>query len=367
MGKLVRSYYVNHGKGPNVMYDIEVEDNHNYFAEGVLVHNCKSPVSSQGKNLLKLAKVGSRHIGMTGTLLINNPLDAYVPLKFINNENSTYTSFKSFYCNFENKFGHNQIVGFKNINHLKDQIAECSLRRSKDLLNLPPKIIVPEYIDMEDSQAKFYEDLHKGIVEEADRVEIKTSSLLGLVTRLRQAATCPSTLTSNEKITSCKLVRARELVEEIISNGEKVVIFSTFKEPLYSLYEMLSSYKPLIATGDFTDAEVSKSIDAFQQDDSKKIFLATTAKCGTGVTLTAASYEIFIDAPWTYSIFEQVCDRIYRIGTDKKVIIYNLIALNTIDERVNTLINRKKVLSDYLIDNKSTEDDDLRYLLGISS
>ena len=71
----------------NYVYDIEVDENHNYFANGVLVHNCKSPTSQQGKNLLKLP--AKYQVGLTGTLLLNSPLDAYVPLKWIGVENST--------------------------------------------------------------------------------------------------------------------------------------------------------------------------------------------------------------------------------------------------------------------------------------
>ena len=71
---------------------------------------------------------------------------------------------------------------------------------------------------------------------------------------------------------------------------------------------------------------------------------------GTGVTLNAASYMIFIDTPFTQSGFSQACDRIYRIGTEKPVFIYNLICENTIDERVSQIIETKKAMSEYIID-----------------
>ena len=86
---------------------------------------------------------------------------------------------------------------------------------------------------------------------------------------------------------------------------------------------------------------------------------------GTGITLTAASYEIHLDTSWTYAEFEQCCDRCHRIGTEKTVIIYDLIARKTIDERVYELINTKKEISDYIIDNKFNESEELRYLLGL--
>ena len=169
---------------------------------------------------------------MTGTLLLNSPLDAFVPLKFIGKENSTWTNFKNYYCVYEQKFGHNQIVAYKNINVLKEEIDSCSLRRDKSILNLPPKTIIPEFIDMDSTQQKFYEDMMNGIVDDIDKVKINTTNLLGMITRLRQATSAPSVLSSSEIIPT-KIERAIDLIEEIISGGEKVVVFSYFKEPLY--------------------------------------------------------------------------------------------------------------------------------------
>lgn len=328
------------------------------------IHCCKSPVSLQGKNLLKLRKIGDRHIGMTGTLIVNNPLDSYTPLKFIGRENSTYTNYKQFYCIYEQKFGHNQIVGYKNLEILKDEINECSLRRKKDLLDLPPKVIIPEYIEMDEKHQKFYKDLESGIIEEADKVSIKNSSLLGMVVRLRQASTCPEVLTSAD-FTNSKLERAKSLIDEIISNNEKVVVFSEFKAPLYDLKEMIKEYNPVVCTGDQPDDEVGQIIDVFQTNNKCKVLLATAQKLGTGFTLTAASYAIFLDSDWTPAIETQVEDRIHRIGASKTVMIYKLICKDTIDERVQQVLERKKVISDYLIDDKETERDDLKELLGL--
>lgn len=330
-------------------------------------HKAKSPTSDQGKNLLKLAKVGRYHYGLTGTVLVNSPLDAYVPLKFIGEEKSTYTNFKNYYCVFGSMFGHQQIIGFKNIGELKSQIASCSLRRTKDLLSLPPKVIVPEYIDLDDEQMKFYSNIQDGVLDEVNKVEIKKSSLLGLVTRLRQAATCPTVLT-DKYMKNVKLERAMDLIEEIVSNGEKVIVFSTFKEPLYQLLSSLRANKydgALLCTGDQPDSEIDSNIKLFQEEPDCNIILCTTSRMGTGLTLTAASYEIFIDSNWTFRLEEQCEDRAHRVGTTKSVIIYKLIAKNTIDERIQNILVKKRGISDYIIDDKYNEDDEIKELLGI--
>ena len=296
---------------------------------------------------------------------MNSPLNAFVPLKFIGKENSTWTNFKKFYCIYENVFGHNQIAGYKNIDFLKEEIESCSIRRDKSLLNLPERNIIPEFIDMDDTQAKFYEDISNYIFEEVDKVSMSEGNLLGMVVRLRQATSAPSVL-SSKNIIPTKIERACDLAEEIIANGDKVVIFSSFKEPVYILEEKLKKYNPLIGTGDVDDKVVSDNIDKFQSEDKYKVFIGTSQKMSTGITLTAASYMILIDTEWTWASFDQTCSRIHRIGSQKPVFIYNLICNNTIDERVWNIINRKKDIANYIIDNeKPTEE--LKELLGLCS
>lgn len=311
-------------------------------------HVCKNPQSTRGKNLLKLTNATHR-IGATGTVIVNNPLDAYVPLKWIGVENCTYTNFKYFYCNYGGQFG-NQLIGFKNINVLKNMLEECSIRRTKDLLNLPPKNIIHEYVDMNDNQQLFYDNLVDGIADQVDKVSIDTSSIFSMVARLRQATACPSALTS-ENISSSKIERACELVDEIIQNGEKVVVFSVFKETLNVLQDKLEQYHPLLCTGDIKDNIVSENIDKFQTSDYNKVMLCTTSKMGVGITLTAASNAIFIDSTWTQASNLQCEDRIYRIGSEKPVFIYYLWAANTIDEHVKEIVEDKSLVGDYVVDN----------------
>ena len=317
------------------------------------LHKAKNPSSQQGHNLLKMT--AKYMIGCTGTLLMNNPLDAYLPLKWIGQENTSFTNFKYFYCNFSKTgFGY-EITGYKNLDVLKNQISQCSLRRTKkDVLTfLPPKTIIEEYVDMDDTNRRFYDDIKAGVKEEADKIELTTNSVLALSTRLRQATSCPTILTS-QSIVSTKLVRASQLIDEITAQGDKVVVFSTFKQPLYELENMCKKHKPLVITGDTKSTDVDKSIVMFQNDDEHQVILCTTQKLGTGVTLTKANYAIFIDTPYTYAEFSQACDRIYRVGTTKNVFIYNLICKDTIDERVKQLVDTKEAISDFVVDDKLT-------------
>lgn len=348
------------------------------------VHKAKGWSSIQGENLLKIT--ADNMVGATGTLLTNNPLDAYVPLVWIGKEpKRSVTKFKNTYCVFDERTK-GRVIGFKNVDVLKREIDSCSLRRTKDLLDLPDRTFIDERLTMEKKQSDMYFDLLGSIrgargdsdrarscLERAqalcDKVELKTDSLLSLIVRLKQATTCPYALTTSD-VDSCKIDRAVELVDEIVGNGEKVVVFSTFKDPIYALAERLKDYDPLIGTGDMRDSEVSENIDAFQNDPKRMVFLGTISKMGTGVTLTSASYMIFVDQPWTASDYLQACDRIYRIGAKKSVFVYNLICENTIDEKISSTIERKRAMSDYIIDDVS-DDETLsvleEYIDGIQS
>lgn len=332
----------------------EIEKGKNKFDLIILdeIHVAKSPSSIQGRNLLKL-KSAKRKIGLTGTLLLNDPLDCYVPLKWIDAERSTYTNFKYYYCNFGGYF-QNEIIGYKNIPYLKEQLSKVSLRRGEELLNLPPKTIINEYVEMEDAQRSFYENIKQGIIDQVDKVKMSTATVLSLVSRLRQATACPSILTS-ENISSVKIDRCVDIINQVLSSNDSIVVFSTFKQTLSEIQKKLKKNSYYLCTGDTNDEVISKSIDEFQHSEKGKIFLATWQKCGTGITLTRARYMIFIDTPWTNAVFQQACDRIYRIGTKNEVFIYNLIAKNTIDERVLELVEDKAALSDYIIDDTITQ------------
>ena len=147
--------------------------------------------------------------------------------------------------------------------------------------------------------------------------------------------------------------RTVELAEDIISQGEKVLIVSMFKEPVYELEKLLKQYNPLMGTGDLPDDVVATNNELFQKDNKYKVFIGTVDKIGTGLTFNAATYLIALDTPWTWALFEQVTDRIHRVTNKKPVFIYELITKDTVDETVDSILQTKRALSDFVIDNKT--------------
>ena len=313
-------------------------------------HKISNKSSQQGANLLKLNS--PYKIAATGTPIVNSPLSAYLLLAWTDNDKSTLTTYKSNYCEFGG-FGGKQVIGYKNLDVLKEEMDSCSIRRTLDQVrdDMPLKTVHYEVIEMSDAHRKFYDAIKEGVKEEADRVELKSGNLLALTTRLRQATACPAILTTQD-ILSSKLERCVEIVEDLVSQGEKVVILSTFKEPVYQLAKLLEKYKPLVATGDVDDQIAFSRMDQFQNDPISKVFMGTHGKCGTGFTLNAASYMICIDTPYTYSSFSQSTDRIWRVTNTRPAFITVLTCGDSIDERVAAIVENKKELADFLVDGK---------------
>lgn len=333
----------------NFAYDIEVEDNHNYLAENVLVHNCKDVTSIQGKHLLKLK--AETMISMTGTPLMNNPLDLYIHLKWLDYEKHPFYSFKQHYCIFGG-YGGYQIVGYKHLDQLKAQFEDIMLRRlKKEVLDLPEKIYTTEYVEMTKNQQKIYNDVYNELSEDIDKVTAAVNPLSELI-RLRQATGFTGILSSTIE-ESAKLDRLDELLEEIVANGGKAIVFSNWTSMTGPTYERLLKYNPAIITGETKDRVAEQ--DKFMNDDSCKVIVGTIGAMGTGLTLTAANTVIFLDEPWNRATREQAEDRAHRIGTKSNVNIIFILCKGTIDERIHDLVEQKGQMSDLLVDGKLTK------------
>lgn len=313
-------------------------------------HRIGAPNTSQYNNLMKLD--ADFKVAATGTLIVNNPASAFPSLKFTDNDHATLTNFKSQFF-VMGGFGDKQCVGWKNLETLREEIEACSLRRTLTDVrkDMPPLTIDVEYLVMEEDQQKFYEAIKEGVKEEADKIELKAGNLLALTTRLRQATACPSVLTS-QPIESIKVTRAFELIEEIISQGEKVVVFSMFKEPLNQLAAKLIDYKFTLNTGDVNDDVVMRNVTEFQENPEAQVFLGSFSKMGVGYTLNSSMYLVCIDTPYTFALFEQGYQRIYRVNNIRPAYVKVLLCAETIDERVQQIVETKKDLQEYLVDGK---------------
>lgn len=311
-------------------------------------HKIGAPNTDQYNNLMKLD--ADFKVAATGTLVVNSPLSTFPSLRFTGNDQATLTNFKSQYLCYGG-FGGKQVTGSKNLEVLREEIANCSIRRTLyDVrADIPQLTIDTEYLEMEEDQQKFYEAIKEGVKEEADKIELKAGNILALTTRLRQATACPSVLTT-QNIESVKVTRAFEYIQEITSQGEKAVIFSMFKEPLNQLAAKLGEFRYSLNTGDTPDQVAFDNMTRFQEDPNEQVFLGTFGKCGTGFTLNSSMYLICIDTPYTFSLFEQGYQRVYRVNNTRPAFIKVLVCGETIDERVQQIVATKKELGEYLVD-----------------
>ena len=326
------------------------------------VHRNMSMSSTQGKQIHDIKKkTGSKceWIPMTGTPIVNSPTDLYLPLKLIDAH-----TFKDFYTWCKNfcvygGFGGHEIVGYKNIPKLQSMLKLHMLRRLKDeILDLPPKIHLTEYVENSAIQQKLYDEIREDIQQHRDEI-INSLSPMAKFTRLRQVTGCPEVIDDsivvdkNYLSKNAKSARAFQIIQDLVASGEKVLVFSNWLEPLRTLYRFLApKYKVCVYTGTMDQELREQHKQAFMNNQDCPILLGTVGALGASANLAMCSYIIFLDEPLTEATKSQAEDRCYRADSTKAVYIITLLARETIDEKVHKIVYRKGATSGYILDNK---------------
>ena len=356
-------------------YDLDVHKTHCYFANNLLIHNCKQPTSLQSQALLWINC--PREVAMTGTLIVNSPLDLFMPFKWLGLEARDYWAFMNRYA-VKDSWG--SVIGYQNAQELVDVLAVYQLRRlKKNVIELPPKVHIDEMVELSANEWKVYRAVQTGLMDLLEGDETNPEGLkkglfrmsndmnpMTLSMRLRQC-TADTSIVSDVIKESSKMNRMEELCKDIIENGEKVIIFSNWSTVTNIAKDRLSRFNPAYITGEVKDEIRNQERIRFQEDDNCKIMIGTSTALGTGFTLTAATNVIFLDEPWTQAVKNQCEDRCHRVGTKSTVTIYTLIAKDTVDEHVHDIVENKGDIADLVIDgvvNPSKKDQLIRILLG---
>lgn len=312
-------------------------------------HKAKNPSTQQGKGILQLQ--AETMIAMTGTPLMNRPEDLFIILKWLGYEKHAFYSFKKHYCIYGG-FGGYEVVGYKNLDELQDRLNEIMLRRKKEeVLDLPEKTYINEYVEMTPKQKSIYNEISSEIKMNIDQIKESNNPLAELI-RMRQATGYTGILSSTI-MESAKLDRMEELVEESIENDKKVVIFSNWTQMTDAIVDRLKVKYGLCAgliTGETPDNQRQQIVNEFQNTPDMKIIIGTTGAMGTGITLTAGTVEIFVDEPWNMALKVQAEDRCHRIGQNNNITIYTLMCKDTIDERIHQIVEKKGVMADAIVD-----------------
>jgi superfamily II DNA or RNA helicase len=238
---------------------------------------------------------------------------------------------------------------------LRAVIHPFILRRTKLEVakDLPEKLEFNQIIDMAPEQRAIYlqvlREVRAQVMGEVERVGLAKSQLhiLAGLTKLRQAACDPRLLGLPRQLgdeDSGKLAALRELVEEVEAGGHKVLIFSQFVSMLKLVAAALDQDKIRYEYLDGSTTDRPARIDRFQSDPTIPVFLISLKAGGSGLNLTAADTVIHFDPWWNPAVEDQATDRAHRIGQDKVVSVYRLVAAGTIEEKILQLKQKKKDL-----------------------
>jgi superfamily II DNA or RNA helicase len=241
--------------------------------------------------------------------------------------------------------------------HLKKLIAPFILRRTKTgvLDELPPKTEIVKLVSLSPDEAAFYEALRRKALENIRAQEGSMAQqhirALAEISRLRMAACHPQMVDAETDIASSKLMVFREIVEELISNNHRALVFSQFVKHLDLVREALNAMGVtcLYLDGSTPMSQRDKLVKDFQGGKGQ-LFLISLKAGGLGLNLTAADYVIHMDPWWNPAIEEQASDRAHRIGQTRPVTIYRLVAQHTIEEKIIELHNSKRDLADQLLE-----------------
>ncbi len=240
---------------------------------------------------------------------------------------------------------------------LKKLIQPFILRRLKRdvLTELPSRTEIVLQVELSPAEMAFYEALRQQAIAKLTDSDAppgqKHLQVLAEIMKLRRACCNPQLVRSDIAIPSAKLQLFGEVLTELLENKHKALVFSQFVDHLHILREYLEKQKiPYQYLDGSTPARDRKSrVDAFQAGQGD-VFLISLKAGGTGLNLTAADYVIHMDPWWNPAVEDQASDRTHRIGQQRPVTIYRLVAQHTIEEKIVDLHKHKRDLADSLLE-----------------
>ena len=315
--------------------------------------NIKNPTAGITKVVKKINS--ETRIALTGTPIENSTIELWSIFDFI--MPGFLASEKLFHSKYSIKDFNDETNNLLNL--LNKQISPFILRRKKQdvLSDLPDKIENNIYIELTDKQKKLYAAEVTRVRQEMDEIissegiEKARFMILQLLTKLRQMCIDPRLVFDNYNETSSKMENLIKVVKELIDNNHKILIFSTFKTAIELVKRefkrnKISSY---VIDGSVPSKKRMELVDKFNSDDTN-CFLITLKAGGTGLNLTSADVVIHLDIWWNPQAENQATDRAHRIGQKNKVEVIKLISTGTIEEKILELQNKKKLLSDKVIE-----------------
>ena len=316
-------------------------------------HTIKNRATKMSQAAMSL-KAGMR-IALTGTPLQNYLSELWNLFQFINP--GLLGSFETFSHDFITPIEaeHNK----QRQALLRRMLQPFLLRRTKAEVidELPEKTEIIRRIELSADERIAYEALRIEAQQMVDQAEKVDMNLLASITRLRQAA-CSLDLVPNGTTMAnnggSKLADFTELISQIVTGGNRVLVFSQFTSFLHMAQQTVGKeITTFYLDGSTPLVKRKEMVEAFQRGEAQVFFISLKAG-GLGLNLTGANYVLHLDPWWNPAIEQQATDRAYRIGQKRNVTVYHLIAADTIEEKILRLHKTKRDLADALLHDQNT-------------
>jgi SNF2 family DNA or RNA helicase len=320
--------------------------------------NIKNPKTAQTKAILKLS--APHRLALTGTPVENRLLDLWSIFNFLN------PGYLGKEAHFRNSFeipiqrDHDQQSSII----LKKLVEPFILRRVKTdptiIPDLPDKVEQKCYCNLTKEQAALYEVVVKDISANIDAAEgiQRKGMILATLLKLKQICNHPAQfLQDNSEFSpdrSQKLERLLEMIDEVIAEGESLLVFTQFTEIGDALETALRHrrYATYYLHGGTPRKKREAMIDEFQAPETEpSIFILSLKAGGVGITLTKANHVFHFDRWWNPAVENQATDRAFRIGQTKNVFVHKFVAIGTLEEKIDQMIEDKKQLAGAIVGN----------------
>ncbi|MGC8884857.1 MAG: SNF2-related protein [Bryobacteraceae bacterium] len=316
------------------------------FDEAHYLKNHTSQRSRLARRLVEASPADAVLHALTGTPLTNRPRDLFPLLQLVGHPmGRSFLAFAKRYCDARHN-GYGWVTdGASNLEELTLQLHGVMLRRSKnDVLSLPPKL--RQWLPVATKPGI-------GAKETARVVSLLLANLKGEGSASRQSTdrlrVVAHLTRARRQLAVAKTASTLELVQGAVEQGEKVLVFSCFDEPVQQIAAKLGE-QAVVLTGDTPARQRQQVVDRFQHDERVRVFVANILAGGVGLNLTAARQVVFNDLDWVPANHWQAEDRAYRIGQTATVNVTYMIAPNTLDEFVSSVLRTKAALVEAVVE-----------------
>ena len=312
----------------------------------------KNPGAKRTKNIISLSKLGKYRRILTGSPVTKSPLDLYKQCEFLDPwllGHQSYYTFRTRYAimrsaNFNGR-SVQIVVGYKHLDELAEKLKPFSYRVLKDdCLDLPPKTFMKRVIQLTPEQNKLYQQMKQLALAELNGKMTTTATVLTQLMRLQQI-TCGHFKADDGSVQNIKNNRIDQLMELIDEVEGKAIIWAHWRHDIDTIVESIEDkYPGSVVTyyGDTTTEDRQKAIKEMQNPESKVRFLVGTPQTGGyGITLTGASTMIYYSNGYDLEKRKQSEARIDRIGQKKPMTYIDILAENTVDERIVKALRKK--------------------------